>query len=274
MIIGNKNFDTKNNVYIMGILNVTPDSFSDGGKYNSLDSALFQAESMINNGASIIDIGGESTRPGYTKISDDEEVERVLPVIEKIRANFDTTISLDTYKSGVIKQVGSKIDLVNDIWGLKYDGTMADQIAKFDLACCLMHNRKEADYSDFWSDYMNDMRECIQMAKDAGIDKNKIMLDGGVGFQKTYEQNLMVINRTEELCSFGYPVLIATSKKSVIGAVTDRTVDQRTAGTIATSVIGILKGGSFLRVHDVAENLDAIKICKSVLEEKKWIQSK
>lgn len=270
MIIGNKNFDTKNNVYIMGILNVTPDSFSDGGKYNNLDSALFQAESMIKNGADIIDIGGESTRPGYTKISDQEEVERVLPVIEKIRANFDTCISLDTYKSGVVKEVGSKIDLVNDIWGLKYDGTMAEQISKFDLACCLMHNRKEANYTDFWADYMNDMKECIEMAKLAGIDENKIMLDGGVGFQKTYEQNLMVINRTEELCDLGYPVLIATSKKSVIGITTDRSVDQRTAGTLATSVIGILKGGSFLRVHDVAENLDAIKITKSVLEERKW----
>ena len=168
MIIGNKEFG--NHTYVMGILNVTPDSFSDGGKFNNIDSALKHTEQLINDGADIIDVGGESTRPNYTKISDEEEIERVVPVIEKIKADFDVPVSIDTYKSKVAAAaVGAGADLVNDIWGLKYDKNMAEVIAKSGAACCLMHNRERAEYNSFVEDVLDDLRETIAIAKKAGI---------------------------------------------------------------------------------------------------------
>lgn len=274
MKIGNKNFDTKNNIYIMGILNITPDSFSDGGKFTHLDHALFHAETMIGEGVDILDIGGESTRPGYTQISVAEEIERVAPIIEKIKNNFDIPISLDSYKSEVVKANLSYIDMVNDIWGLKYDNQMAKTIAQANLPCCLMHNRLSNEYINFWDDFITDMKGSLVLAKDAGIPSENIILDGGVGFQKTYEQNLSVIKNTDLLCTLGFPVMIATSKKSVIGLTLDKPTDERLYGTIATTVIGAMKGASFMRVHDVGANRDAIKMTKSILEEAKWIQSK
>ncbi len=272
MRIGNKEFDTKNNTYIMGILNVTPDSFSDGGKYNSIDNAMFQAENMIKAGADILDIGGESTRPGYTQISEEEEISRVMPVLEKLKNNFDVPLSLDSYKSNVILAAGEYIDLVNDIWGLRYGNNMAEVIAKLGLPCCLMHNRKQPDYKDFWTDYISDIKEIFDIAHKAGIKDEQIILDGGVGFQKTYEQNLMVLNRTEELCKFGCPVMIAASKKSVAGLSIDKPIDQRAYATVAITAVGVLKGASFVRVHDVDANMDAIKMTRSIMEEHKWIR--
>ena len=270
MIIRDKSFDVKNNVYVMGILNVTPDSFSDGGKYNNLDNALFHAEKMVNEGVDIIDIGGESTRPGHIKISDDEEIQRIAPIISAIRERFDTPISLDSYKSKVIEANLNQIDMINDIWGLKYDDKMADVVAKSCLPYCLMHNRKNSEYSNFFEDLITDIKESLEIAEKAGMRKENIILDGGVGFAKSYEQNLQVINRTEELCKLGYPVMIATSRKSVIGNTLDKEVDKRVIGTVATTVIGVAKGASFVRVHDIDENLDAIKMTKSILEERKW----
>ena len=270
MIIRDKNFDVKNNVYVMGILNVTPDSFSDGGKYNNLDNALFHAEKMVNEGVDIIDIGGESTRPGHIKISDNEEIQRISPIISAIRERFDTPISLDSYKSKVIEANLNQIDMINDIWGLKYDDKMADVVAKSCLPYCLMHNRKNSEYSNFFEDLITDIKESLEIAEKAGMRKENIILDGGVGFAKSYEQNLQVINRTEELCKLGYPVMIATSRKSVIGNTLDKEVDKRVIGTVATTVIGVAKGASFVRVHDIDENLDAIKMTKSILEERKW----
>lgn len=272
MIIRGKNFDVKNNVYIMGILNVTPDSFSDGGNYNSLDKALYHAEEMIAQGADIIDVGGESTRPGHTKISDEEEIERVAPILSAIRERFDVPVSLDSYKSGVIKANLGQIDLINDIRGLKYDSEMADVVAKSDLPYCLMHNRKNSEYNNFFEDFMADIRESLDIAERAGIKKQNIILDGGVGFAKSCEQNLQVINRTDELCTLGYPVMVATSRKSVIGLTLDRELNERVIGTVATTVIGVMKGASFVRVHDISENYDAIRMTKSVLEERKWIK--
>ena len=270
MIIGNKFFDTKNNCYIMGILNVTPDSFSDGGKYNSLDKALFRVEKMITDGADIIDIGGESTRPNHTKISISEEINRVAPIIKKIKENFDIPISLDSYKADVIEANINQIDLINDIWGLKYDPKMAALIAKSKLPCCLMHNRKTNDYTNFFADFIKDMQETLALAKKAGINKDQIILDAGVGFQKSYNQNLEVINKTEKLVELTYPVMIATSRKSVIGLTVDKPVEERIYGTIATTVVGIMKGASFVRVHEINENYDAIKMTKSILEERLW----
>ena len=183
MIIGGKKFDVEHETYVMGILNVTPDSFSDGGKYNGMDQAMEHARQMVEDGADIIDVGGESTRPGHIMITDEEEIARVTPIIEKLKKEFDVPISIDTYKSKVAEAaVQAGADLVNDIWGLKYDKKIADVIAKYNVACCLMHNRDNTAYSNFLDDFMEDMRECIRLAKAAGIADDKIILDPGVGF--------------------------------------------------------------------------------------------
>ncbi|MBQ9519020.1 MAG: dihydropteroate synthase [Firmicutes bacterium] len=264
MIINNKNYDEK--VYIMGILNVTPDSFSDGGKYNNIDSALYRAEQIVNEGGDIIDIGGESTRPGYTKISDEEEIERTAPIIAAISRCFDLPVSIDTYKSKVAEaalQAGAA--LVNDIWGFKYDKDIAKVTAKYGAACCLMHNRDNTDYKDLMADIKADIKESIDIALAAGVAKDKICIDPGIGFAKTYEQNLLTLKYLEELNDLGYPVLLGTSRKSVIGLTLDLPADQRLEGTIATSVMGVMKGCRFLRVHDVAENKRAVVMTETIL---------
>ena len=264
MKIGNTEFDLKNKTYIMGILNATPDSFSDGGHYNRLDAALKHVEEMIGEGAHIIDIGGESTRPGYTQISEEEEIERVVPVIEAVKRNFDIPVSIDTYKSKVAQAaVAAGADLINDIWGLKYDAKMAEVIAKNNVACCLMHNRKEAGYQDFFNDVISDLKECVSIAEAAGIDKEKIILDPGVGFAKSYEQNLEVIRRIGEFNQLGFPVLLGTSRKSVIGLTLDLTVAERVEGTLVTTVLAVMGGCSFVRVHDVLANARAIKMTEA-----------
>ena len=264
MKIGNTEFDLKNKTYIMGILNATPDSFSDGGHYNRLDAALKHVEEMIGEGAHIIDIGGESTRPGYTQISEEEEIERVVPVIEAVKRNFDIPVSIDTYKSKVAQAaVAAEADLINDIWGLKYDAKMAEVIAKNNVACCLMHNRKEAVYQDFFNDVISDLKECVSIAEAADIDKEKIILDPGVGFAKSYEQNLEVIRRIGEFNQLGFPVLLGTSRKSVIGLTLDLPVTERVEGTLVTTVFAVMGGCSFVRVHDVLANARAIKMTEA-----------
>ncbi len=266
MKIGNRQFDTETQTYIMGILNVTPDSFSDGGKFNNMDAALYHAEEMIKDGADIIDVGGESTRPGYTKISDDEEIARTVPVIEALRKRFDVPISIDTYKSAVAEAtVSAGADLVNDIWGLKYDEKMADVIARTGVACCLMHNRKNDQYKSFMKDMLDDLSETISLAKNAGIEDDKIILDPGVGFAKSYENNLEAIAKVDRLMELGYPVLLGTSRKSVIGLTLDLPSDQRVEGTLVTSVYAVQKRCAFVRVHDVKENARAIHMMRAIL---------
>ena len=266
MIIGRREFDTEHNTYIMGILNVTPDSFSDGGRFDKMDAALLHAEKMIKEGADILDVGGESARPGHVQITDEEEIARVVPVIEKLKKEFDVPISIDTYKSAVAEvAVCAGADLVNDIWGLKYDEKMADVIAKHDVACCLMHNREKAEYQDFLKDFMDDMKECVRLAKEAGIEDDKIILDPGVGFGKTYEMNLEIIDKMEVLNELGYPVLLGTSRKSVIGLTLDLPVTQREEGTMVTTVYGVQKGCAFVRVHDVEKNKRAIQMTKAIM---------
>lgn len=266
MKIGNRDFDTANRTYIMGILNVTPDSFSDGGRFNRPDAALFHAEEMIKEGADIIDVGGESTRPGHTVISEEEEMSRVVPVIETITSRFDIPVSVDTYKSAVAKEaIAAGACLVNDIWGLKADERMADLIAEKNVCCCLMHNRKTAEYEDFLRDMKCDLRESLRLAKAAGIADDKIILDPGIGFGKTYELNLQAMNRLEELHQLGYPVLLAASRKSVIGLALELPADDRAEGTMATTVLGVMKGCSFVRVHDIRENKRVIQMTEAIL---------
>lgn len=264
--IGNREFDTNNHTGIMGILNVTPDSFSDGGEHNRLDFALKHCEKMIKEGADIIDIGGESTRPGYDAISDEEEIERVLPIIEAVKARFDTVLSLDTYKSRVAKEgLKAGINLINDIWGLKYDADMADVIAEYGASCCLMHNRKKAQYEHFLSDVETDLLESVYLAKKAGIDEDRIILDPGIGFAKNYEQNLEILNSLNVIRHLGYPVLLGASRKSVIGQTLHNTVKQRLSGTLVTTVFAVMQGCSFIRVHDVKENFEAVKMAEAIL---------
>lgn len=265
MKIGNRTY-TNNHTYVMGILNVTPDSFSDGGKWNNPDMALKHTEQMLKDGADIIDVGGESARPGYTMISDDEEIERVLPVIEAIKNNFDVPVSLDTYKSKVaMAGIAAGVDLINDIWGLKYDSEMASVIADAKIPCCIMHNRKEPIYTSFVKDMISDIRDSIEIGLKAGITEDKIILDPGVGFAKTYEQNLIAIKQIDKICKLGYPVLLGTSRKSVVGLTLDLPKDERVEGTLVTSVIAAQNRCMFVRVHDVKENVRAIKMTEAIL---------
>lgn len=271
MKIGKKEFDLENHCYVMGILNVTPDSFSDGGKWNRIDAAKKHTGEMIRDGAAIIDIGGESTRPGYQKISDEEEISRVVPMIEMVKKEFDVPVSIDTYKSGVAEaalQAGA--DLVNDIWGLKADDKLAGIIAKYDAPCCLMHNRNNTDYQDFHKELLDDLRETIAIAKKAGIKDEKIILDPGVGFGKTYEQNLMAIHYMDDMKALGYPILLGTSRKSVVGLTLDLPASERVEGTMVTTVFGVMEGASFVRVHDVKENFRAVQMTEAILHDKKW----
>ena len=265
MIIGNINFDN-DRTYIMGILNTTPDSFSDGGKFMSMDAALLHAERMIAEGADIIDIGGESTRPGFTPVDEDVEIRRTAPVIEAIKKTLSVPVSIDTYKSRVAAAaLDSGADMVNDVWGLKNDADMAGVVKHFNVPACLMHNRRDTDYKDFMSDVISDITESMAIAAKAGIKKDKLIIDPGVGFKKTQEQNLEVIRRLDELRALGCPVLLGTSRKSVIGNALGLPPEERVEGTIATSVIAVLNGVMFVRVHDVKENVRAVKMTEAVL---------
>lgn len=265
--IGGRDFMTWGHTYAMGILNVTPDSFSDGGKWVERDAALRHVEEMIKDGMDIVDVGGESTRPGYTRISDDEEIERVVPVIEDIKANFDVPVSLDTYKSSVAKAgIAAGADLINDIWGLRHDRQMGAVISESGVACCIMHNRENANYKNFLKEVCCDLEESLRIAKNAGIKDEKIILDPGVGFGKTCGQNLEIIGSMDCLLRLRYPLLLGASRKSVIGLTLDLQADERIEGTLVTTVFGVMAGAMFVRVHDVKENVRAIRMTEAILE--------
>ena len=266
MKIGSRTFDTARKTYLMGILNVTPDSFSDGGKFNHLDAALRHTEEMLAEGADIIDIGGESTRPGHTPISDQEEIDRIAPAVEAVKARFDVPVSIDTYKSAVAEaalQAGA--DLVNDIWGFRHDPRIAAVAARYGAACCLMHNRREAVYEDLLEDMLSDLQCSVSAARSAGIPEDKIMVDPGVGFGKTYEMNLTVLHHLEIFHRLGLPILLGTSRKSVIGLALNLPADKRLEGTLVTTVLAVEKGCAFVRVHDVEANRRAIQMTEAIL---------
>jgi len=266
MVIGGREFNTGNGCYIVGILNATPDSFYDGGKWETLERAVRHAEELIGFGADIIDVGGESTRPGFTGISEQEELDRTAPLIEQICNRFDIPVSVDTYKSRVAKAaIDAGADMINDIWGLKYDPEMADVISRANVACCLMHNRENMDYSDFMQDTRNDLLESVVTASDAGIKDDKIILDPGVGFAKTYEMDLEVINKLDLIVKLGYPVMLGASRKRVVGITLGLPVTERLEGTMATTVIGRMRGCSFVRVHDVMEAKRAIMMTEAII---------
>ena len=264
---GSKEIILGERTLVMGILNVTPDSFSDGGKYNNLDSAMKQAEKLISEGADIIDVGGESTRPGHIQITSEEEISRVVPIIEKISKNLDTIISIDTYKYDVAKEaikVGANI--INDIWGLQYDkGEMAELVKKSNLPLIAMHNQNDEVYN---KDIMLVLREFFEktfkIADKYGIDRDTIILDPGLGFGKNVEQNIEVLSRLNELKDMGF-ILLGASKKRFIGKLlNDLPFDERVEGTVATTVIGIEKGVDIVRVHNVLENKRACLVADGV----------
>jgi len=258
--------------YVMGIINLTPDSFSGDGtlqENNPIEFALKQAKQFLHDGADILDLGAESSRPGSTPISSEEELDRLLPVISALKAeDIDGIISIDTYKPEVARQCLEKgAHWINDIWGLKKSPALASIIAEYNAQVILMHNRSKigaiahhtaagdsyesADYSNFMEEVKNDLLESAAIATHAGIDRQNIILDPGIGFGKTVEQNLQLINHLEEIKSLGYPVLIGPSRKSFIGHVLDAPVDERLEGTAASLSVGIACGADIVRVHDV-----------------------
>ena len=273
MKIGCKEFDFFEKTYIMGILNVTPDSFSDGGKYLTVDKSVEHVKKMLYDGADIIDIGGESTRPGHIPISADEEISRIVPIIKGIKANIkDVVISVDTSKSQVAKEaILAGADLINDVWGLKKDKDMAKIIAEHDIPCCLMHNKEVSSYSNLMEDIRTELAESIRIAIKSGISEDMIIVDPGIGFGKTYEENLIIMNNLDEIKSLGFPLLLGASRKSVIGNTLNLPVEERVEGTIATTVIGIIKGCNIIRVHDVKENVRAAIMTDAILEAKEHI---
>ena len=265
--IGKRKFDIENHTYVMGILNVTPDSFSDGNQWNVLDKALVRVEEMLSEGMDILDVGGESTRPGYKLISVQEEIERVIPVIEAVKERFDIPVSLDTYKADVAKAgIVAGVDMINDIWGLKYDQNMAKIVAEGRVSCCLMHNRKEPEYSALLADMMQDLEESLAIADKAGIAKEKIVLDPGIGFGKSYADNMEVLRSMGTFRELGYPLLLGCSRKSVIGYALDLPVEERLEGTLTTTVMAVQQGYSFVRVHDIKENVRAIRMTEAVMQ--------
>lgn len=317
MKIGNREFDVYNDTYVMGILNVTPDSFSDGGRFvvsnwegADISQVLRACDQMIADGADIIDVGGESTKPGIATVSAAEEMERILPVIEAIKKRFDTVLSVDTYKAEVAGEaIRAGADMVNDIWGLKGDELMPKAVAELmqgyeGVALCIMHNRRpvdnatgdvpvtmhgeEVDYGYrksadnnshededlFVEDVISDLSECVSLAKDAGVDLSRVILDPGVGFAKTYEQNLAIMRRIKELSKVcegeipgirtGFPLLLGSSRKSVIGRTLNAAVDERLFGTLATTALAVYDHVGFVRVHDVKANADVIRMLKAI----------
>lgn len=259
-------FEYGKKTYIMGILNVTPDSFSDGGSYTSLERALNHAKEMIENGTDIIDLGGESTRPGHQIVDADEELKRVIPVVKELKKQLDVKISVDTYKAIVADEsLKLGVDMINDVWGLRKDPNMASVIAKYDAYVCIMHNQDGTDYDkDIMESIKEFLLESVKIAKEAGIDDKKIVLDPGIGFGKTLEQNIEVMERLDELKDLGYPILLGTSRKSMIGKILDLEPEDRVEGTIATTVLGIKSGVDIVRVHDVLENIRAVKVADAI----------
>lgn len=264
---GKYSFPLGKKTYIMGIVNVTPDSFSDGGEFASVEKAVSQAKRLIAEGADIIDVGGESTRPGSEEISAPEELKRVLLVVKALLKEVNVPISVDTYKASVAQAVLKEgVHIINDVWGLSRDKEMAKVIASFQVPVVIMHNQIGTKYS---SDIMEEIKRFltggINRALQAGVKEEQIIIDPGIGFGKDFQQNLIVISRLEELQELGYPLLLGTSRKSFLGKILDLPPKERVEGTLATTVLGIMKGTDFVRVHDVKENQRGAKVTDAII---------
>lgn len=253
--------------WVMGILNTTPDSFSDGGEYHTTALAVAHAVQLVENGADLIDVGGESTRPGATPVSLEEELRRVIPVIKAVRHAVDVPVSIDTYKAEVADQaILAGADMINDVWGAKADPEMARVASEHEVPIILMHNRHDMNYSDIMIDIKADIEESIAIARLAGVRDENIILDPGIGFAKTHEQNLEVMRRLDEFVALGYPVLLGTSRKSIVAKTLNTPPDDRVEGTGATVCLGIERGSQIIRVHDVKQMARMARMMDAMLK--------
>ena len=258
---------------VMGVLNVTPDSFSDGGKFLDYDDAMRQADEIVNAGASIIDIGGESTRPGADRISEVEELDRVIPIIEAMAAASDIAISIDTSKPAVMQAaVGAGAVMINDIYALRGKGAV-ELASKLDVAVCIMHMQGEPgtmqdkpQYKAFPGDILEFLSDRISACRSAGIGADRIVVDPGFGFGKTHEHNVALLAGLRDFQQLGVPMMVGLSRKRTLGALTEKAVDERLASGIAAAVLAVAHGANIVRTHDVAETVDALKITQAVMQ--------
>ena len=265
---GNIEFRWGQRTYVMGIVNVDPDSFSGDG-LRDVDAAVAQGHKFVAEGADIIDVGGESTRPDSRPISVEEELRRVMPVIERLAGTLPVPVSIDTYKVEVAREaVASGARMINDIWGLKRDPRLAGVAAKAGIPLIIMQNQRDTLFHDFFPELITSFKRSVQLALDAGVDWSNIIIDPGVGFGKTVEQNIEIVRRLEGLKVLGRPILLGTSRKSFIGHVLDLPVDQRLEGTAATVAIGIANGADMVRVHDVAQMVRVVRMSDAIVRGK------
>ena len=269
----NRRLNLSSRTHLMGVLNVTPDSFSDGGRFFKLDEAIKQGVSLAEEGADIIDVGGESTRPGSEPVSLEEELRRVIPVIEELAKRTDVPISIDTYKSKVVKEaLDSGAQMVNDISALRFDPEMKNVVTYYRIPVALMHikgtpkNMQENPFYENVVEKIKDyLKESIKLAKDAGIDEDKIIIDPGIGFGKNLEDNLKIIRNLKEFTDLGRPLLIGVSRKSFIGKILDLPVKERLEGSLAALAVSIMNGANILRVHDVKESKRVARLVDAIL---------
>jgi dihydropteroate synthase len=255
---------------LMGIVNITPDSFSDGGETETVEAAVRKVHGMIEAGADIIDIGGESTRPGANKVSLEEELGRIIPVVKALKkASIQIPISIDTYKSEVAKQtLEAGAHIINDVWGLKQDPQMASVISSYACPIILTHNRKKKRvYNNVVEEVISDLRESIQMAHEAGIEDDQIIVDPGIGFAKTLEDNLQLMKHLSAIVSLGYPVVLGTSRKSMIQKTLGLPADEVLEGTAVTVALGIAQGCQIMRVHDVSEMKKVLLMSDAIMNQ-------
>ncbi len=270
LITKKQSYDLTDRTLIMGILNVTPDSFSDGGNYNTVKSAIEQAVKLEKDGAHILDIGGESTRPNHEPVSQEEEIARVVPIICEVKKHVSIPISIDTYKAKTAKAaLDAGADMINDVWGAKRDPDIAKVAKMYNVPIILMHNRTNMNYQDLIPDMLTDLKESINIALDAGVLHEQIIIDPGIGFAKTAEHNLLVMNQLERFSELGYPLLLGTSRKRFIGHILDEPPQNRDIGTGATTCMGIMKGAQIIRVHDVKTNGQLAKMMDAMLHVKR-----
>lgn len=263
-----KTFNLSKRTHIMGILNVTPDSFSDGGSYTTIARAIEQAVHMEAQGADIIDIGGESTRPDHEPVALDEEIHRVVPMIKAVKEEINLPISIDTYKAETARQaIEAGAEIINDVWGAKREPEIASVAAMYNVPIILMHNRTNMDYTSLIDDMKRDLAESIEIALKAGVPHEHIVLDPGVGFAKTAKDNLIVMNNLDKFSDLGYPILLGTSRKSFLGKLLNREAQERDYGTGATTCLGISKGCHIVRVHNVKLNKEMAIVMDAMLKE-------
>jgi len=262
---GNMEFRWGQRTYVMGIVNVDPDSFSGDGLCDA-ESAIAQGKRFAAEGADIIDVGGESTRPSFEPVSAEQELERVLPVIERLASELSVPVSIDTYKSEVARRaVAAGAKMINDVWELKRDLKLARVAAEAGVPLVISQNQRDSRFHDFFPDLIASLKRSIQVALDAGVAWDNIIIDPGVGFGKTVEQNVEIVRCLAELKVLGRPILLGTSRKSFIGHVLDLPVDQRLEGTAATVAIGIANGADIVRVHDVAQMVRVARMSDAIV---------